>query len=197
MKRHHHRATAAGGSRGRSISAAVVMMLISVVAAAREQAAAGADFVRPSRPGEEASYEGYLKQYGDPGVFTPIGPPSDPAETAVSPGGQLMYGNDRYLSGTAFMANALVFALEDQGRIVPLGTGQRTEQSLMDGHLPIVITNWQYGGLELRETAFARPLRDADYTTGLESTLAWAVFDVHEPGRDGSLHRLPGRAARR
>src|SRR5208282_2013412 len=42
----------------------------------------------------------------------------------------------------------------------------------------IVITNWQYGGLELRETAFARPLRDTDYTTGQESTLAWAVFDV-------------------
>ena len=45
----------------------------------------------------EASYEGYLKEYGDAGIFTPIGPPSDPAETAVSPRGQLMYANDREL----------------------------------------------------------------------------------------------------
>jgi hypothetical protein len=132
----------------------------------------------PSRRGEEASYEGYLKLYGDPGIFTPIGPPSDPAETAVSPHGQLMYANDRCLSGTPLVANALAFALEDQGRIVPLGTGKPAQQSLMDGYLPIVITNWQYGSLELRETAFARPLRGADYTTGLESTLAWAVFEL-------------------
>jgi hypothetical protein len=41
-----------------------------------------------------------------------------------------------------------------------------------------VITKWHYEGLDLQETAFARPLWNANYTTGQESTLAWAVFDV-------------------
>ena len=47
---------------------------------------------RPGTPppaGEEASYDWYREQYCDPVVFTPIGLPGDPAETAVSPTGQL------------------------------------------------------------------------------------------------------------
>ena len=39
--------------------------------------------------GDEAAYDWYLVQYGDPGVFTPVGPPGDPAEVVVFPDGQL------------------------------------------------------------------------------------------------------------
>ena len=48
----------------------------------------------PPPAGQEASYEWYLGQYTDPTMFTPIGLPADPAETAVSPNGELLYAND-------------------------------------------------------------------------------------------------------
>ena len=132
----------------------------------------------PPRAGTEATYEWYLKQYEDPGIFTPIGPPADPAETAVSPHGELMYANDRHMAGTGYVANALVFGLYDGGRVVPIGSEVPAQQVLADGYLPIVTTRWRYHGLDVDQTAFARPLRGAEYTTGMESTLAWARFDL-------------------
>ena len=132
----------------------------------------------PPPTGTEASYEWYAKQYEDPGIFMPIGPPADPAETAVSPHGQLMYANERLIAGTAYVANALVFGLYDGGRVVPIGLDAPAHQVLADGYLPIVTTRWRYRDLDVAETAFARPLRGPGYTTGLESTLAWAVFDI-------------------
>ena len=51
--------------------------------------AASAKAGTPPPPGEEASYDWYRRQYYDPVVFTPIGPPADPTETAVMPSGQL------------------------------------------------------------------------------------------------------------
>jgi hypothetical protein len=132
----------------------------------------------PPRPGTEASYEWYLKQYEDPGVFTPIGPPGDPAETAVSPHGELMYANDRLIAGTGYVANALLFGLYDGGRVVPIGSDAPSHQKLADGHLPIVTTRWRYRDLDVRQTAFARPLRGTESNSGLESTLAWAVLEI-------------------
>lgn len=47
----------------------------------------------PPPVGQEASYQWYLGQYTDPTMFTPVGLPADPAETAVSPHGALLYAN--------------------------------------------------------------------------------------------------------
>jgi len=139
----------------------------------------------PPPPRTEASYDWYLPQYTDPGMFTPIGPPGDPAETAVTPTGQLItcYDNmaNRWrIQGTLppWIRNGLAFAICDGLKIVPVGAGERARQSLMDGCLPVVITSWKHGALELRETAFAEPLAAAPYSTGQESTLAWAAFAV-------------------
>ncbi len=132
----------------------------------------------PPRAGTEASYEWYVKQNDDPGVFTPIGPPADPAETAVSPCGELMYANDRIIPGTPYVANALVFAFCEGGRVAPMGSEAPARQFLADGYLPIVTTQWRHRDLDVGEMAFARPLRGSEYTTGLESTLARAVFDI-------------------
>jgi hypothetical protein len=54
---------------------------------------------------------------------------------------------------------------------------------LEDGYLPIVTTRWNQGDLDIREITFSQPLRGAEYQTGLESTLAWAVFEVTNHGK--------------
>ena len=56
-------------------------------------------------------------------------------------------------------------------------------QSLEDGYLPIVLTLWRHGDLDIRQRATAEPLRGTSYETGLESTLAWAVFDITNHGK--------------
>lgn len=147
----------------------------------------------PPPAGQEASYQWYLPQYTDPTIFTPIGLPADPAETAVSPNGELLYANDlviqgtnknRHISGTCYARNALAFVLFDGTRIVPIGMNSRARQSLEKGWFPIVTTYWEYGDLEIRETTFSEPLNGVDYQSGLESTLAWAVFELTNHGSD-------------
>ena len=56
-------------------------------------------------------------------------------------------------------------------------------QSLEDGYLPIVLTLWRHGDLDIRQRATAEPLRGTSYHTGLESTLAWAEFDITNNGQ--------------
>ena len=80
----------------------------------------------PPPAGQEASYEWYLPQYMDPTIYTPIGLPADPAETVVTPNGELVYANElhkhvRYISGTRYAVNGLAFALFDGAQIVPIG----------------------------------------------------------------------------
>jgi hypothetical protein len=157
---------------------------------------------RPALPppaGQEASYQWYLRQYTDPTIFTAIGLPADPAETAVSPNGELLCANDlvfqgtnldRHIPGTRYARNGLSFALYDGTRIVPIGVGSPAQQSLEKACFPIVITRWQYGDLEIRQTTFSEPLRGVDYQSGLESTLAWAVFEVTNHGKTGCLVTL-------
>jgi len=135
--------------------------------------------------GKEGSYEWYKPQYRDIGIFTPIGPPGDPAEVAVSPEGQLIHANDNLnwrgrIGGTnpPYIKNGLVFALYDGERIVPVGTGELARQSLAGGYVPVVTTQWKYGAIEVKETAFAEPMNAAPYETGHERTLAWAGFEL-------------------
>ena len=59
-----------------------------------------------------------------------------------------------------------------------MGSGEPARQSLADGYMPIVVTRWKYGRLEVRETAFSQPLEQTGYQSGLESTLGWAAFEV-------------------
>jgi hypothetical protein len=150
----------------------------------------------PPPAGEEANYAWYLPQWSDPGIFTPIGPPADPAEVAVSPAGQLMYANDRVLPGTPYVANSLAFGLVVGGRVVPVGAGPPARQSLEEKHLLIVLTEWDWKEFHVRQRCFARPLRGAEYRSGLESTLAWAVFEITnrapEPQDLAFFAMLPG-----
>jgi hypothetical protein len=144
----------------------------------------------PPPAGQEASYEWYVSQYPDPVIFTAIGPPADPAETGVSPRGQLMMGKLAYseadgtIAGTPYVENSLAFGLVEDGRFVTVGSGHVARQSLVAEHLPIVLTNWNHDDLQIRETAFAQPLRGDGYSTGLEATLAWAVFEITHAGKD-------------
>jgi len=142
----------------------------------------------PPPAGQEASYQWYVEQYSDPAMFTAIGLPADPAETAVSPNGELAYANDiviqggkyksHLITGTPYTRNSLAFALYAEGKIVPIGAGESARQSLADGYMPIVVTRWKYDRLEIRETAFSQPSKRTAYQSGLESTLGWAVFEV-------------------
>jgi len=139
----------------------------------------------PPRAGEEAGYTWYLEQYADPGLYTPIGPPADPAEVAVSRTGQLMYANELThrrggIPGTHYVRHALAFAFAEDGRITPAGARGAVRQSLLEDRLPIIVTAWEgRGEIEVKETAFAEPLRGQTYESGLEQTLAWAAFDLH------------------
>jgi hypothetical protein len=151
--------------------------------------------VQPALPpatGQEAGYEWYARQYTDPAIFTAIGLPADPAEAAVSPKGELLGANDlviqgtkykdRDIPGTGYARNSLAFALYIEGKVVPIGLGEDARQSLEKGYLPIVITEWEHGDLEIRQTTFSEPLKGVEYRSGLESTLAWAVFEVTNHG---------------
>ncbi|MCL2330718.1 MAG: hypothetical protein FWC56_05400, partial [Phycisphaerae bacterium] len=157
----------------------------------------------PPPAGKEASYEWYVKQFPDPVVWTPIGPPGDPAEAAVTRNGQLMgyapYYVDRCIYGTDYHLNALVFALNDNPTgtssiasckdhpgqaIAPMGCRwkPRVEQSVDPSNPSIIISTWKYDNIQVRETTFAEPFNGKPYETGIESTLAWAVFDLTNTG---------------
>ena len=56
-------------------------------------------------------------------------------------------------------------------------------QSVEEGSA-IVITDWRHGDIAIRERATAEPLRGTSYETGLESTLAWVVFDITNYGKE-------------
>lgn len=152
-----------------------------------------ADLVRrnqpalPPPPGAEASYEWYLAQYDEPSLYSPAGPPSDPAETSISHTGQLFANaevNAKFIppDSPRLFWNGLLFTLYDGGKIVHVGDGAPARQSLLEGHLPIVLTTWCHGDLEWRETAFGEPLRGAPVQSGLEPTLAWAAIDITNHG---------------
>ena len=64
-----------------------------------------------------------------------------------------------------------------------MGLEGALRQSLEDGYLPIVLTLWRHGDLDIRQRATAEPLRGTSYQTGLESTLAWAEFDITNHGK--------------
>ena len=138
----------------------------------------------PPPAGQEASYEWYLPQFFDPGILTTIGPPGDPAETAVSPTGSLFYACDRGFEGApqGYLRKAVAFALQEGAEIVPVGFGEPARQELADGDLPMVTTFWKHGPIEVRETALAEPLKKAPYVDGQERTLAWAALDVTNRG---------------
>ena len=145
--------------------------------------AASAKAAAPPPPGEEASYEWYRRQYWDPVVFAPIGPPADPAETAVMPSGQLARAiGFNAITGTYYTLNGTAFGLWEDGQATRMGVEGALRQSLEDGYLPIVLTLWRHGDLDIRQRATAEPLRGTSYQTGLESTLAWAEFDITNNG---------------
>jgi hypothetical protein len=162
--------------------------LLSAIVVPQESVTPPAHAALPPPAGQEASYQWYVGQYADPAIFTPVGLPADPAETAVSPNGELLFANDlviqgtqykdRFIPGTGYARNSLTFALFAEGKIVPIGAGEPAQQSLEGGCLPVVVTRWKYGHLEIRETAFSEPLKGADYQSGLESTLGWAALEV-------------------
>jgi hypothetical protein len=144
----------------------------------------------PPPAGEEAAYDWYLTQYPDPRIYTPIGPPGDPAEVVVFPDGQLQRaGNKEWdlnrapISGTLYLAKAMSFGLFEEGHASPMDTGC-AQQSLEDGCLPIVITDWKHDDITIRQRATAEPLRGSSYETGRESTLAWAIFDITNNGKE-------------
>ena len=155
---------------------------------------------QPPPAGQEASREWYLPQVSHdpgriqhPGGFTSIGPAADPADVVVTPEGHLMHGieltmtweyNFRSLpkDPKKYANNCLVFALNDGKKLVPFGVGNQTKQSLMDRYLPIVFTDWTYNNIQVRETTYAEPLHGNSYSTGFESTLAWAAIDLTNSG---------------
>ncbi len=132
----------------------------------------------PPPDGSEASYEWYLRQHPDWGVFTTIGAPADPAHTAVSNRGQLMNANDKNIIGSSYIRNSLAFAVYDGVCVTPIGVGEPARQSLLNDCMPIVVTNWKHGDIELRQTSYGEPLDGRPYETGTESTLAWAAVEV-------------------
>jgi len=147
----------------------------------------------PPPAGQEASYEWYRKQFADPGGLTTIGSPADPCQVSVSTTGQLFYGSDLTLSmrgsdyriqGTwpVYPIKSLGWALFDGQKVVPTGLGNPACQRLDAGYMPIVITSWRHGDIELRQTVFAEPL-DGPYHSGLERTLAWAAVEITNRGK--------------
>ena len=65
-----------------------------------------------------------------------------------------------------------------------LSAPRAQRQSLEEGCLPIVRTDWSHGDIAIRQRATAVPLRGTAYETGLESTLAWAAFDITNRGKE-------------
>ena len=138
----------------------------------------------PPPKGEEASYDWYLRQYSDPGMFTPIGLPADAAEVVVLPAGQLERAPNNCGLAPIYPTNTMAFGLYEDGHAVRMGTAGSARQSLEEGCLPIVITDWSHHDIAIHEQTTAAPLRGAAYETGMESTLAWAVFDITDRGKE-------------
>jgi hypothetical protein len=86
----------------------------------------------------------------------------------------------RLLPGVAagYIKQGLAFALYENGTVIPLGEGSPARQKALNGHLPIVLTQWKHGPFSIRQTAFAEPLRCAEFTEDNQRTLAWAGFDI-------------------
>ena len=134
--------------------------------------AASAKAATPPPPGEEASYEWYRRQYFDPIVFTPIGPPSDPTETAVSPTGQLQGAiNFNAITGTYYTIDGTAFGLWENGQATRMGIEVALRQSLEDGYLPIVRSLWHHGDLDIRQRA--RPSRCGEPRTSRDWRARW------------------------
>ena len=150
----------------------------------------------PTPPGTEATYAWYLAQYDEPCLYSPVGPPADPAECAISHTGQI-FGNpelsmkDAPHTAPRFFWNGLIFTLDDGQRLIHVGEGEPARQSLVDGDLPMVVTTWKHGDLEWRETAFGEPLRGDGYQNGTEPTLVWAAIELTNHGREARAIALP------
>jgi hypothetical protein len=132
----------------------------------------------PPPAGQEASLEWYRKQFDDNSIMTAIGPPGDPADLAVSTDGQLQYALDRPLPGTPYVANALSFAIVENGRAIPFGWEPAACQRLWKDGLPFVATQWNRGDWAIEQISFGCPLRGTEYSSGLESTIGWAAFSI-------------------
>jgi hypothetical protein len=132
----------------------------------------------PPTTNEEASLEYYRKQFDDNSILTTVGPPGDPSDLAVSTTGQLQYALDRVLPGTPYIANGLSFAVVEGGKAVPFGMEPAAKQTLIQDCLPMVDTKWKCGDWAIEQRTFGRPLRGDSFSSGLESTLGWAVFDI-------------------
>ena len=85
-----------------SAAAVAPRALPSAMAAPQASVTSPMRAVLPPPAGQEASYQWYLGQYTDPTMFTAIGLPGDPAETAVSPNGELVYANDIVIQGSKY-----------------------------------------------------------------------------------------------
>ena len=75
------------------------------------------------------------------------------------------------------------FGLYEHGHTAPMEAGG-ARQSLEEGYLPIVITDWKHDDIAIRQRTTAEPLRGSAYGTGLESTLGWAIFDITNRGEE-------------
>ena len=164
--------------------------------------AAWSDFIRrnqpalPPPPGTEATYAWYLGQFGEPCLYSPVGPPADPAESAISHTGQIFGNPELSMKDVPHTAprlfwNGLIFTLYDGHQLVHVGDGEPARQSLVGGNLPIVVTTWKNGDLEWRETAFGEPLRGEGYQSGTEPTLVWAAIELTNHGREARAVTLP------
>ena len=87
------------------------------------------------------------------------------------------------ITGTYYTINGTAFGLWENGQATRMGVEGALRQSLEDGYLPIVLTLWRHGDLDIRQRATAEPLRGTSYQTGLESTLARAEFDITNSGK--------------
>ena len=87
------------------------------------------------------------------------------------------------IAGTPYLAKAMSFGLYEDGHAVPMDAGS-TRQSLEEGCSPIVGGDWRRATYTIRQRATAEPLRGSYYETGLESTLAWAAFDIANRGKE-------------
>ncbi len=100
------------------------------------------------------------------------------------PSGQLARATGfNAVTGTYYTIDGTAFGLWENGQATRMGLEGALRQSLEDGYLPIVRTRWRHGDLDIRQRATAEPLRGASYQSGLESTLAWAEFDITNNGK--------------
>ena len=154
----------------------------------------------PPPAGEEASYDWYASQYNDPVRWTPIGLPGDPAEAAVSLTGKLeRTPNYEGIPGTSYLINSMAFGLYEDGHAVPMGKeGGAARQSLEEGYLPIVITDWSHGDIAIRQAP--RPSRCGAPRTRRDWRARWPGRSSRSPttarSRGRSLFSPPNWATR-